>query len=545
MFLPFFRAATSIETSRGGRGTLHQLFDHARLPRDDTSRAYRDSNVELTVRRMEFANRARVCCNVAAQIAIAPTMKRTMRDTMRALDGRLLAMLVASVGCGAAPSEESPAGHNQELSWHVRPEPAHKLIAWAALPQSERTPGPTSGQFATAANGVVPPFLNEQPIPGWSGLLANRDGTFIGMPDNGFGAKGNSADYVLGYYHVNADFKTGSDGTTNPGVVTNERFTAFNDRRGLLKNGRGVELTITADLDNYRSGAGIGSDSGIAVDARIKSQRLLTGYDFDIESIARAKDGSFWVGEEFGPYILHFAKDGTLLEEPAPHPFLKSPNHPDVLAGTATATLGSSRGFESLAYDEQQRFLYAVPEAAPTLDELRPVPGDERVLEIFEFDSQKRKYTGRSFMYRKDGPQVANNIVIGDMTNIDDDVYVLIERDSLFGAAAVVKRLYLVDLNVVDADGVLEKKLLVDLLDIDDPRDIGGDLPNLAPEKFNMPFDSIECVLKLAPRTLAVAIDTNFPGEDGRTPGVPDSTEFIKLRFERELEDYAPRRKRR
>jgi hypothetical protein len=37
-----------------------------------------------------------------------------------------------------------------------------------------------------------------------------------------------------------------------------------------------------------------------------------------------------------------------------------------------------------------------------------------------------------------------------------------------------------------------------------------------------------------------VAIDTNFPGEDGRTPGTPDSTEFIKLEFQYPLWTYAP-----
>jgi hypothetical protein len=242
--------------------------------------------------------------------------------------------------------------------------------------------------------------------------------------------------------------------------------------------------------------------------------------------------------------VLHFAPDGTLLDEPLPHPVLKSPNPPDVLAGLASATLGVSRGFESLAFDHNRRLLYAVAEAAPTVDALRPVPGDERVLEIFELDPGARAYTGRTFKYRKDGTSSGNAIVIGDMTKVAKDVFVLIERDSLFGAAALVKRLYLVNLNVTDATGILEKRLLIDLLDIDDPADIGGALPDLDPDKFNMPFDSIECVLQLGPKTLAVAIDTNFPGEDGRTPGVPDSTEMIELRFERDIASHAPRRRR-
>ncbi|WP_141755507.1 esterase-like activity of phytase family protein, partial [Neisseria sp. HMSC066B07] len=67
-------------------------------------------------------------------------------------------------------------------------------------------------------------------------------------------------------------------------------------------------------------------------------------------------------------------------------------------------------------------------------------------------------------------------IVIGDMTNIGGNKFVLIERDSLYGSKAVVKRLYMVDLDVKDADGVLKKTLLVDLLNISDPTGIGGPL---------------------------------------------------------------------
>jgi hypothetical protein len=446
--------------------------------------------------------------------------------------------------CGPVEGDEMLALETSEAAQALTGTAAgparHELTAWAALPQSARTPGPTSGQFITPANGVVPPFVDAQPVPGWSALLDNEDGTFTAMPDNGFGSKGNSSDYVLGFYKVKPSFKTCADGTTNPGSVVNKSFTAFNDKRGVLKNGVGVDLVITADRPNYFSGGGAGTDSGKPVSPAITAGRLLTGFDFDIESLARAKDGTYWVGEEFGPYILHFDAHGTLIDEPAPHPFLKSPSHPDVLAGTATVTSASSRGFESLAFDHKKRFLYAVPEAAPTVDALRPVPGDERVLEIFEFDTKQKAYTGKKWKYRKDGPQTANAIVIGDMTNLAPDVFVLIERDSLFGANAVVKRLYLINLNATDEGGVLEKRLLIDLLDIDDPQDLGGPLPGLATKKFNMPFDSIESVVSLGAKVLGVAIDTNFPTEDGRSPGVPDSTEFIKLKFERPVASYAP-----
>jgi hypothetical protein len=77
----------------------------------------------------------------------------------------------------------------------------------------------------------------------------------------------------------------------------------------------------------------------------------------------------------------------------------------------------------------------------------------------------------------------------------------------------------MVDLNDKDANGVLNKTLLVDLLDISDPQDIGGPLAGVASGKFNMPFDSIESIVVLDNHTIAVAIDTNYPDEDGRIPG--------------------------
>jgi hypothetical protein len=112
-----------------------------------------------------------------------------------------LAVICSGAGCRVSVEQEAAAAqaHAQELALRQQADAAadHMLIAWAALPQSERRPGPTSGHFIAPANGVVPPFESAQPIPGWSGLLQAEKGTFTAMPDNGFGAKGNSADYVL------------------------------------------------------------------------------------------------------------------------------------------------------------------------------------------------------------------------------------------------------------------------------------------------------------------------------------------------------------
>lgn len=412
----------------------------------------------------------------------------------------------------------------------------HRLTGWASQSSALRTAGPASGRFVTPNLGVVPPFAEGQPIPGWSGLLFDGQDRLTALPDNGYGSKANSSDYIIGVYTASVDFKLAGDSTSLPGSIQNLAFIPFNDAQGLLRNGQGVDLAITADLVNYRSGNGFGVDSGAAVDASIVSGRLLTGYDFDVESIARSVDGTLWVGEEFGPYILHFAQDGTLLDEPAPHPFLKSPSNPLVIVEPGTATQGSSRGFESLAFNAARDRLYAVPESAPLSDALRAVPGDERVVEMFEFDPALRAYTGVTFKYRKDGEPAANAVVIGDVTNVGGNKYVFIERDSFFGPAAVIKRLYLVDLDVTDEDGILVKRLLVDLLHISDPLDLGGELEGVNdPEQFSFPFNSIESVVPLDESSLGVAIDNNYPSDAGRRAGTPDDIELIRIRFEQPL----------
>lgn len=422
------------------------------------------------------------------------------------------------------------AGHAQAAGL------AHELTGWAALPDTARWEGPTSGQFIGAELGVSPPFVNSQPIPGFSALLKNADGSWTAMPDNGFGTKGNSGDFLIGVYNTSIAFRTVGNGTSIPGTAVLNSRVNFNDSLGLLKDGKGVDLKITADFTNYQTVSGNSLvDSGKAVDSRIRNGRLLTGFDFDVESIARAKDGSYFVGEEFGPYILHFDKQGTLIDQPVAHPFLRSPSNPEVMNNGASVTSQGSRGFESLAFNASQTLLYAVPEAAPTVEALRPVAGDERYLNFFQFDPATMQYTGNNLVYKKDGPQTGNQIVIGDMTNVGGDKFVLIERDSKYGDASEVKRLYLVDFNEKEADGTLKKTLLVDLLDISDPQHIGGSFAGVASGKFRMPFDSIESVVVLDDHTLAVAIDTNYPDEDGRIVGKPDNTEIITIRFDDKL----------
>ncbi len=231
------------------------------------------------------------------------------------------------------------------------PQGVTQLVGRAVLPANTFAVGPTSGQFLTLnndgtigtlnANGQPVPFVgpNGQPVQGFSAVLPGaKAGTYLVMVDNGYGTKANSADSLLRFYSVETDFATGkvypSDLQTGKRLdsFTDKSYFQLNDKNGKLKGFQ----TIIADLDTYP-----GSDKlkagGIAVDPTIKQGRLLTGADFDVESFRRVADGTYWFGEEFGPFLLHFGADGTLLSAPIAIP---NPEPLNTLNGQAPIVIG-------------------------------------------------------------------------------------------------------------------------------------------------------------------------------------------------------------
>ncbi|WP_053206262.1 esterase-like activity of phytase family protein [Jiangella muralis] len=368
----------------------------------------------------------------------------------------------------------------------------------ATLSADHLAEGPPSGALASPGNGRQGPW-DGQVIPGFSAMADNGDGTFWAQPDNGFGSKGNSADFLLRNYLVRPDWDTGDGGS---GEIEVERFVQYNDRNHVL------DFPIVHEST---------------------PDRLLTGADFDIESLVRAKDGTFWVGEEFGPFILHFAADGTLLEPPVPLPGgLKSPQSP-YLAPGETPLVRSSRGFEAMAASPDGRYLYPIVEGAYVDDP------DQRRREIHEFDTRRGTYTGRTWSYQTH--QEAN--VVGDAFTVSRGKFWIIERDDFEGDQSVVKRVYEIDLNRRDTDGYVRKTLVLDALRVDNPLGIDAGEGYGLGDTYALPVQSFETVLRLKDGRMLIGNDNNYPGNDARVTGSPDDTEMaiVDLRPSRPSDD--------
>src|SRR5262245_23763807 len=227
---------------------------------------------------------------------------------------------------------------------------AQTLEGYAVLPADKFEAGPTSGQFITPANGRIPPFTNKQPVQGISAVLRAPNGDFLVMSDNGFGAQNNSQDALLRVHRISPDFKTKTNGT---GSVQVKSFITLSD-----PNHR-INFPIVADNTNYPF-----TNLTIPVDPSIRQNRLLTGADFDIESVRESHDGTLWFGDEFGPFILHTDAQGVVLDTPFLLPGVNSPQNPF----HGTPNLLASKGFEGMAITPDGKRLYPLLEGPLTTD---------------------------------------------------------------------------------------------------------------------------------------------------------------------------------
>ena len=461
-----------------------------------------------------------------------------MRRSLTLLTVFALSATGAAVGARATATPSDPAPQQSRLL-------ARSVLSASAV----RAGSPPSGAFftgpnrATAAdNGVPGPatgaYLQQQPVQGVSAVIPAGDGTWWALPDNGYGTRDTSADWQLAIYRIDARFG-------NPAGPQLLSTILLSDPGRHVAWKTVCDPTAGTDLPPFTFNAlpatpppACGTDP---------AARLLTGFDFDPESVQVGADGSFWIGEEFGPFLLHADQQGRLLEAPISAPGVVSPQNPtlDVLAGQRP-TVAQSRGFEGLAISPNRRTLYAMTEGAVGED-------DPQALRVRAFDIGTRQFTGRDLRLRLEMPgakvDLSGLTLVGgalaypgatkpvgtggesaaEITAVNAREFLLVERDSAGDGitAPRFKKVFLLDRH----GRTLVKSLLIDLMAIPDPAAIGGD-----GDFFRFPFNTIESVHVVDDHSVLVANDNNYPFSNARSrsrtnartgPLAPDDNEFI------------------
>ncbi|MBK8795065.1 MAG: esterase-like activity of phytase family protein [Anaerolineales bacterium] len=378
--------------------------------------------------------------------------------------------------------------------------PAATLVEYAVLPPDTFSEGPPSGQFNSDGSKAALPRFPAQPVQSFSAIqFSPACDSYYVLSDNGFGNKYNSIDYLLRLYAITPQPRTAEGGR---GKILVDDFIQLRDPAGLTPFFIIHEFT---------------------------EERWLTGADFDVESFVFDADGTLWIGDEFGPYLLRFDAEGRLLEAPIPTPnfdgeapFVQSPQHPAILArspqpgAASAANLRASRGFEGMATNPARTTLYPMLEGTVTGD-------PEGALRIYTFDVASQQYVTDTVRFY---PLADPNHSIGEFTVINDDEFLVIERDNDSGDEATFKKIFKINLNELDEQGFVQKEEVVDLLTISDPDDLAG-----FGATFRFPFATIEDVLVLDAETIVVMNDNNYDGRGGRGATIKDANELLVLRL--------------
>ena len=393
--------------------------------------------------------------------------------------GLLAAAVTALVVAGASASRlASHAGNARGL-----------LEARAILPANVTAPGPPSGAALGPGpiNGLEPPFPR-QPVQGFSGVLKDGSNRWLGLPDNGYGRKENSADWLQRVYRIRTQFKRAGGGRGRASVLGY------------------VDLKDPDRRFRY---------------PLVRRDRRFTGADIDPESIMRGARGTFWIGDEFGPWMLHFSRSGRLLKAPVSLPGVRSPQNPTLKTGEQP-TLGRSKGFEAIAPAADGKHAYVFLEGPLLADK------DQRRRYVYYFDLQHRRFMGRRWAYRTENP----DWLVADAKLLRGRRLLVMERDDFEGTQVKLKRVYEIDL-ARQQGGFVSKKLVVDLLDLRDPA--GVSLPKEPGDRglgnpFSFCLRSVESILPLSGGRILVVNDNNYPFDAGRHDGRADGTEWIIVR---------------
>jgi hypothetical protein len=244
----------------------------------------------------------------------------------------------------------------------------------------------------------------------------------------------------------------------------------------------------------------------------------------DTEGLAVAPNGDFWVGDEYGPSLLHIASDGTVLRRIVPagseewFAGADYPIEPGLPAIAARRRL--NRGFEGLAISDDGTWLYLVfqsPLAHPDAAAHRR----GRHIRIWKLATATARVVAQ-FVYPLDPPRSfardkaagdvdRSDIKVSELAMLGPDHLLLLERGSLTtklyavhldadlatsaDQLALETRPTIEQMSVADdmsAVPMLTKRLI---LSTDDHPEIDGDLEGIA---------------ILSPRTILLVNDSDF-----------------------------------
>jgi len=189
-----------------------------------------------------------------------------------------------------------------------------------------------------------------------------------------------------------------------------------------------------ADGTAYNGRVNTGADTGESI-VDINGNALPADENgYDSEGLVAPADGTFWVSDEYGPFITHFDAHGKAIERLSPYD------------GSLPAELANrvpNKGMEGLTVTPDGRTLVGIMQSALQQPDLTGKPGNVAPVRIVTYDL--RTHATHEYLYLLDDPK-DNGGAVSEITALNATTFLVDERDGDFEPGAY-KRLFRISLD--------------------------------------------------------------------------------------------------
>ncbi|MCF0069119.1 esterase-like activity of phytase family protein [Dyadobacter sp. CY261] len=270
-----------------------------------------------------------------------------------------------------------------------------------------------------------------------------------------------------------------------------------------LKNEKGEKL------NGLPNPPGFGYSGELALD--VLNNTLPNNIDgLDSEGMALAKDGTFWVSDEYGPHLVHFDKDGNTLERI--NPFGNGFGNRRI--PLVFAKRRPNRGMEGLTITPDGKTLVGIMQFPLYNPSAADISGS-LVTRILVFDI----VTGvsKEYVYLIDRANLQAN---SEIVAVDNTTFLVLERDGEYATdanrATVIKKVYKVDIgnatDITDPANGVNGKLF------------GGLTVEQLKTAANLTANGIKPVTKTLVADLMTDIPTLYPHDKAEGIAIINST---------------------